>query len=245
MPGKDQKIFLALCLLLAIMSYTYTGQCIAIEITSCNLKLRKNVKSIRQIRDENVIKQTADFSCGAAGLSTIFNYYLGDPVTEKQIMDGILQTTDIEKVRARKGFSLLDLKKYAQDRGYKVTGYKMDIDFLREFDQPVMVPVKFKNYRHFIIVKKVIGDRVFIADPAMGNMIMKASWFSSIWQDGVGLVIESKSQSASVEKLKGQEPATLTAIREKDMILVNSKSIKRFLGAENIRTTVFPSEFRK
>ena len=48
------------------------------------------------------------------------------------MLEKLLTTCDIEKVKAKKGFSLLDLKRFAQARGYEVVGYKMDLEFLVE-----------------------------------------------------------------------------------------------------------------
>src|SRR3990172_10324258 len=89
------------------------------------VRVNKNIKPMREIKHEKVITQSLDFSCGAAGLSTLLNYYLGDPVTENEIINTLLNTVPLEKVQERRGFSLLDLKKYAESKGYKVSGYKM------------------------------------------------------------------------------------------------------------------------
>lgn len=210
----------------------------AVQIISSNLRLQKKVKSLREIRDQNVVRQTSDYSCGAAGLSTILNYDLHDPVPENEIMQGIFKFVDIQKVKQRNGFSLLDLKKYSQARGYKVTGYQMDIDFLREMEHPVLVPIKFKQYRHFVIVKGVVGDRVFVADPAMGNMIMKVDWFKRIWQDGIGLVIEPKNANFS------RLPSELK-VKKEDFVLIGGQNLetKTSFITGDIRAAIFPTEF--
>ena len=118
------------------------------------------------------------------------HYYLSDPVSEKEIINTLLKTVNLEKVKQRKGFSLLDLKRFAEFKGYKAAGYKMDMEYLKGLGKPVLVPIKFKNYRHFVIVKAVVGDRVFLSDPAIGNMTMKIGRFQSIWTEGIGLLVE-------------------------------------------------------
>ena len=41
------------------------------------------VKSWKQIRDHNVVKQDLDFSCGAASIATLLNGYYNQKVTIK------------------------------------------------------------------------------------------------------------------------------------------------------------------
>ncbi|MDD5730344.1 MAG: C39 family peptidase [Candidatus Omnitrophica bacterium] len=214
------------------------GDSFAMDIATREVVLRKKVKSIRELRDQNVVKQSTDYSCGAAGLATILNYHFNDPISENEIILGILRTTNLAKVKQRKGFSLLDLKKFVESRGYKVTGYKMDIDFLRKLDIPVLVPIKFKEYRHFIIVKAVVGDRVFVADPSMGNMSMKINCFNGIWQDGVGMVIERKG-----EKDPFLSRMSSLRLKKEDLKVVDMESVERNLESEVIRTAIHVGEF--
>ena len=47
-----------------------------------NLQL-KNWKSIR---DEGIVKQNLDFSCGAAGLATILNQFYGQSISEQELL---------------------------------------------------------------------------------------------------------------------------------------------------------------
>ena len=182
---KSGWFFLLFFLMFSFVSVS-SGSPLCIDGVSVN----KKIKCLKEIRDKNVVKQSLDYSCGPAGLATLLNIYLHDSVGEKQIIKALMKSIDIAKVKERHGFSLLDLKNFAEKRGYRVTGYKMDIDFLKQINAPVLVPIKFKNFRHFIVIKAVVGDRVFIADPAMGNMSMKIDRFLSIWQGGIGLVVE-------------------------------------------------------
>lgn len=205
-----------------------------------SINVNKKVKNIKEIRNKNIVKQSLDYSCGPAGLATILNYYLGDKIEEKDIIKVLLKTTSMQKVMQRRGFSLLDLKNFAQARGYTVTGYKMDIDFLRQLNKPTLVPIKFKNYRHFIVIKGVIGDRVFVADPTVGNTTMKISYFTRIWQDGIGLVIEREiPRDPFVSPLA----AKANNIGNKDMVIVDYQSMERMLGNTVLRTAIFPDEY--
>lgn len=224
------SFIIILTLLAAPIGYVH-----AASFTTAGLRLNKKVKPMREIKRENVVSQSLDFSCGAAGLSTLMNYYLEDPVSEAEIINSLLNIVPLEKVKARKGFSLLDLKTFAKARGYKVTGYKMDVDFLKGLDKPVLVPIKFRNYRHFVIVKGVIGDRVFIADPAAGNMSMKIDKFEKMWNNGIALVVERTEPEETREyALK---------VKTDDLLVASYKLIRRLLDGSVMRTAIYPTEW--
>ncbi len=213
----------------------YCAEALAVSFTVGGVRLeKKDVKSMKEIKTHNINRQSLDFSCGAAGISTLLSYYFGHPVTEQEILGTLLQTVSLEKVKARRGFSLLDLKNFVELKGYKATGYQMDFDFLRELGKPVLVPIKFKNYRHFVIVKAVVGDRVFLADPAVGNMTMKTTRFANIWLDGIGLVIEDPNVTAQDG----------LPVNEKDMLFADYKNAMRTAQQNVIRTAIFPNEYK-
>jgi len=80
--------------------------------------LRSPVRSVLEIRQERVIIQKWDLSCGAAALGTLLRYQFGEPVTEKQIARSLMSRSEYvghpELVQLREGFSLLDLKRFVE-----------------------------------------------------------------------------------------------------------------------------------
>src|SRR5674476_804769 len=84
----------------------------------------KNIRTLKEIRGEGVVRQRWDMSCGAAALSTVLTYDFNDNTPETAIVVWILHRTDPVRVRARGGFSLLDLKHFAQARGYHAEGFR-------------------------------------------------------------------------------------------------------------------------
>jgi predicted double-glycine peptidase len=80
--------------------------------------LRTQVKSVREQRFRNVVPQQLDYSCGAASLATLLQFHYGDPVPEMEIVTDMLRIGDTDRIR-HEGFSLLDLKRYAEHRGYE------------------------------------------------------------------------------------------------------------------------------
>jgi predicted double-glycine peptidase len=148
---------------------------------------RGPVKSLLEMRQDRVVVQQWDLSCGAAALATLLNYQHGDPVSEREIAKGLIRREEYLAqpllVRARQGFSLLDLKRYVDQRGYQGIGYgKLTLEDLIE-RAPVMVPVNFNGYNHFVVFRGALGNRVLLADPAFGNRTIVAEKFEDAWLD--------------------------------------------------------------
>lgn len=159
---------------------------------------RAPVKSLLEIRQDKVVIQKWDLSCGAAVLATLLAYQHGDPVPEQQVAKGLMRRKEyIENpalVRKREGFSLLDMMRFVETRGYRGTGYgKLTLEALQEY-APIVVPLNLNGYNHFVVYRGRLGDSVLLADPAWGNRTMSVERFEKAWIDypeigKVGLVV--------------------------------------------------------
>jgi uncharacterized protein len=168
------------------------------------------VRSLLEMRQDRVVVQQWDLSCGAAVLATVLNYQLKDPVSEKEIALGLIRrkeyVSDPMLVRRREGFSLLDLKRYVEQRGYAGIGYgrlKLD-DLIKR--APVIVPVSFNGYNHFVVFRGRRGDRVLLADPAWGNRTLTIDQFEDAWLTypefgRVGFVVAEKDGTLPPNRL--------------------------------------------
>ena len=154
------------------------------------------VTSLLEMRQDRVVVQKWDISCGAAALATVLNYQHGDPISEREIAAALIGREEYlanpDLVRSRLGFSLLDLKRFVDQRGYRGIGYG-DLEFGDLLDlAPVLVPVNLNGYPHFVVFRGMKGNRVLLADPAFGNRTMLAVKFESAW-----LAIRNSARSAS------------------------------------------------
>lgn len=136
-----------------------------------------------------LVKQTYDYSCGSAALATILNYQLGEDFTEKQVIQGLLQYGDAEKIAQRRAFSLLDMKRFVEVLGYRGVGYKAQIEDLEDLDRPGIVPIVIFGYRHFAVFKGVYGGHVFLADPWRGNISFPVAEFEKKWYKNVVFIV--------------------------------------------------------
>ncbi|HYD95283.1 MAG TPA: C39 family peptidase [Noviherbaspirillum sp.] len=150
------------------------------------------VRSLLEMRQENLIIQQWDNSCGAAALATILTFDRGYPVTEQQVAQGMLRQTDALRVRHRGGFSLLDMQQYAASLGFQADGYtNMTLEDLAT-QSPMIVPIRVRGYDHFVIVRRVMEHTVDIADPGFGNYRMRIPEFSAAWP-GIGFQVGARA----------------------------------------------------
>ena len=147
------------------------------------------MRSLLEIRRDRVILQQWDTSCGAAALATVLTYAFDDPLAERVVAQGMLRRTDPMRVRVRGGFSLLDMKRFAESRGFEAQGYRgLSVDDLARMPF-VIVPIDEYGSPHFVVVRGKQGDALDIADPAFGNRRMSVERFREVWTDGIGFVI--------------------------------------------------------
>lgn len=154
----------------------------------------KPVRSLMQLRDESLVRQQWDLSCGAAVVATLLTYQLGAPVSEREAALGMLRAGDARLVRARLGFSLLDLKRFAASRGFVAEGFgDLTLDELVAM-APAVAPTLVFGFGHFVIVRGRVGDRLIIGDPSFGNRTIEAQAFVAAWPSRIGFVIHPRDE---------------------------------------------------
>jgi uncharacterized protein len=161
----------------------------------------RQVYSLLEARQAKTVVQKWDYSCGAAALATVLTYEHGDKVTEREVAAGMLQKTDVQLVRQRLGFSLLDLKRYANSRGLDADGYgQLTVADLAGFG-PTIVPIEVRGQMHFVVFRGVMGDRVLLSDPAFGSRTLTVDQFQEIWTNGIGFTVTRRDGKAPPNQL--------------------------------------------
>lgn len=152
------------------------------------------VRSLLEMRHEGVVVQQWDASCGAAALATVLTHTLDDPVSESEVARGMLRRTDPLRVKVRGGFSLLDMKRYAESRGFRAEGYRdLSLEELLRLKSPI-VPIDAYGDPHFVVVRGLREGRIELADPAFGNRSMPVEKFGSAWREGIGFVVRREAK---------------------------------------------------
>lgn len=154
------------------------------------LRLHYDVTPLSENIHSCILKQSYDYSCGSAALGTILNNYLGENFTEKQIITGLMAYGDKEQIKKLRAFSFFDMQKFVQALGYKCGGYTADLSDLEKPDLwPCIVPVEIFDYHHFVVVKGIYKNHVFVSDPWRGNNSYTINQFNKMWYKKVLFIL--------------------------------------------------------
>lgn len=174
---------------------TPKGEWIIANSTDPNVTSHQRIKPLSEFQTDRLVKQTYDYSCGSAALATLMKFYLGEQFSEKQVIHGMLQYGDPERIKQRRAFSLLDMKKFVNALGYEANGYKGNMGDLQDSEfWPCIVPIKIFEYRHFVVVKGIHDGHIFIADPWRGHSSYTLSQFEDVWYENVMFVVSSNNK---------------------------------------------------
>ncbi len=158
----------------------------------------------------NIVRQTTDYSCGAAAVATILRYAYNQPATEADTIRGLLFVSDPATVKDR-GFSLLDIKHYVQSLGFVGTGYHLPVESLYAVKVPTIVLLTVDNFQHFVVLKKATPDYVYLADPMLGNRRVDTQTFAKAW-NGIMFVVASSGYDRNNSLLSLEGPMPLDTI---------------------------------
>jgi len=180
--------------------------------------LHQDIKPRAEFTDAHIVKQQFDYSCGSAALATLLNYYLGENLTEKQIISGLVEYGDKKQIEKLRAFSLLDMKRFVEKLGYKGAGYKAEIADLRTLGKPCIVPIELYGYQHFVVFRGIVQDHVFLADPYLGNVSFPLDQFTKMWQRNVAFVVTD-----------GDIVHSALMLREEDLRFIDLDATRRAL----------------
>jgi predicted double-glycine peptidase len=159
-----------------------------------SFRMRTSVVTFRDQRFRSVVRQRHDFSCGAAALATLLRYYYDDPVDELGIIVEMLKDGDAERIR-KEGFSLLDMKYYAEKRGYETRGFRIGPGVLERLAIPAVTLIDTRGFKHFVVIKGTDDGMVYVADPARGQRRMSKEDFVEEWQNVVFFVAAKRDDT--------------------------------------------------
>lgn len=177
-----------------------------------------NVEPLAVQRFNNVVRQAFDYSCGSAALTTVLDFYLGRNFQERQVMEGLLRFGETERIVERRGFSLLDMKRLVTALGHPSGGFKAQASDLEELDHPAIAPIEYAGFKHFVVIRAVYDGRVFVADPALGNISFTMHRFLEVWDNNVLFIVFPN----------GHKPASGLELQEQDLRYVSD-----YIIAEN------------
>jgi predicted double-glycine peptidase len=162
-----------------------------------------SMKPLSDFKYEHIVRQAYDYSCGSAALTTILRFHLGIDVTEQQVMEGMLEHGEKDKIIQRRGFSLLDMKRYVASLGSVGAGFRAEVSDLQKLEEPAIVPIDYAGSKHFVVFRGIRNGRVLLADPSAGHIAFSVDDFAKLWDRNTLFVIyPSKTHPAVASSLK-------------------------------------------
>jgi len=186
------------------------------------VRLHDSVEPLTELKYSNVVRQQYDYSCGSAALTTLLDFYLGRNFQERQVMEGLLQFGDTEKIVARRGFSLLDMKRLVTALGHPSGGFKAAREDLEKLDHPAIAPIEYAGFKHFIVIRGVKNGHVYVADPSLGNISFTTERFMEIWDRNVLFIVFPN----------GHKPVGGLEIRDEDMRVIDERTFTQLAFRE-------------
>ena len=167
---------------------------------------------------QGIVRQAYDYSCGSAALTTLLNGYIGTQLDEQQVMNGLMKFGETDKIIERRSFSLLDMKRFVSALGLESGGYRGEFKDLVNQDQPAIVPISYAGFKHFVVYKGYKNGRVYVADPALGNISFDERRFQDVWENNTLFLINVPEQYRK----------NFLALKESDMRHVEDATINRY-----------------
>ena len=167
---------------------------------------------------QGIVRQAYDYSCGSAALTTLLKGYIGTQLDEQQVMNGLMKFGETDKIIERRSFSLLDMKRFVSALGLESGGYRGEFKDLVKQDQPAIVPISYAGFKHFVVYKGYKNGRVYVADPALGNISFDERRFQDVWENNTLFLINVPEQYRK----------NFLALKEADMRHVEDATINRY-----------------
>lgn len=178
------------------------------------IRLSETIEPLTEFKYSNVVRQQYDYSCGSAALTTLLDFYLGRNFQEREVMEGLLQFGDAEKIAARRGFSLLDMKRLVTALGHPSGGFKAQKEDLVKLDHPAIAPIEYAGFKHFIVIRGVKNGHVYVADPSLGNISFTIQRFMEVWDRNVLFIVFPN----------GHKPVGGLEIRDEDLRVIDERT---------------------
>jgi predicted double-glycine peptidase len=100
---------------------------------------------------------------------------------------------------------MLDMRSFLQTRGFAADGLRLSLDRLAALNTPSIALITRDDYRHFVVVKGIDGDRVLIGDPTFGLQTYSRAEFEAVWNGVVLAVRQAPAGTAAAEFNRAEE----------------------------------------
>ena len=152
------------------------------------------VRSMQALRFLETVRQRFDFSCGSAAVATLLSHHYGRTTSETEVFLSMWDTGDRQKIRGQ-GFSMLDMKRYLDDRGYSADGFRIPAARIGEVGVAGIVLLEHLDQPHFVVVSGAKNGELLVNDPARGVWSVDVGELEGLW-NGIFFVVRGQSSVA-------------------------------------------------
>lgn len=149
------------------------GMLLAFGSTGFSEVHEPKIKAWISIRDDGVVRQKEDYSCGSAALATILSSFYGRPTNEAEVL---------RLINRKSAASFSDLQRAAKNLGYASVGMAANLDHLSQLKVPAILYLKIRGYDHFTVFRGIKNGQVALADPSWGNKRISVTRFLKMWK---------------------------------------------------------------
>lgn len=177
------------------------------------------VQSWKQQKDEGVVKQDLDYSCGASSLATVLTYFYQKPTSERQILDDMALSDAMA--------SFADLAAVSQKYGFVAKGVATDYDTLAKLQIPAIVYLQHRRSDHFSVVRAIDGDKVHLADSSWGNRTLSRRQFENMWRPKANAKLQGRVLLVLPTDTAAQTDANFRRVRDAQRLLRETPELFR------------------
>lgn len=189
---------LSFCMLLLI---NFKVQAIELSGFSIGGNYKIPVVSFNDRKFSTTYKQQYDFSCGSAALASLLTFHYDYDINEQGVFVDMFEYGDKAKIQ-QQGFSMLDMKRFLERRGYKSNGFRMPLDKLKV---PAITIINNNGYMHFVVIKGYNEKEVLVGDPSVGVKVIPLDDFNTMWGQRILFLIEDYQNIASAHFQNSRE----------------------------------------
>ena len=164
------------------MIFAFLGSCLTAHATA-----EADFRSWRALRDQGVVKQSLDYSCGAAALATLLNRYLGAQVTERELLELLAdppQGLKLPQGWRENGVSFATLSGLALHYEALAVGVELSAADLAQLRVPAIAYLPNSDPPHFTVITGIDPrGSIELADPGWGNRRLRWARFNRLWLD--------------------------------------------------------------
>lgn len=133
--------------------------------------------------DTALHRQSRLFSCGAAAISSYSTFWLGDALSEQQVLDLLFSKLDVAERKKVElgGLSPSQMSLIVRQLGYSERWEQVRFDDLAKIRPPVVVFIDYDGQPHWAIFKGIQNGEIYLGDPAVGNIRVTPEEFRRLW----------------------------------------------------------------